>query len=44
MQINYLIGQIRNSLTNDIILGYTEIDIEDRYFIKKWHLFDKKPI
>ena len=27
------------------ILGYTDIDIEERYFMKKWHLFiGKKPI
>ena len=27
------------------ILGYTDIDIEERYFMKKWHLFtEKKPI
>jgi hypothetical protein len=21
------------------VLGYTEIDIEDRYFMRKWHLY-----
>lgn len=26
------------------VLGYTEIDVEQRYFTKKWHLYEKKPI
>lgn len=27
------------------VLGYTEIDVEERHFTKKWHLFtEKKPI
>ena len=26
------------------MVGYTEIDVEDRYFIKKWHLLERKPI
>lgn len=25
-------------------LGYTELDVEHRYFTKKWHLYEKKPI
>ena len=44
MQVNYLIGNIGDNLLKDVMLGYTEIDVEDRYFIKKWHLFEKKPI
>ena len=40
MEVDGVLG----SLTPKI-LGYTDIDIEERYFMKKWHLFtEKKPI
>lgn len=28
----------------DSVLGYTDIDLEERHFMRKWHLYDKKPI
>jgi hypothetical protein len=38
MEALYLIGSVGDSLVKDKMVGYTEIDVEDRYFIKKWHL------
>lgn len=32
-------------ISQNKVLGYTEIDVEERLFTKKWHLFtEKKPI
>lgn len=40
MEIDGVLGNITPK-----ILGYTDIDIEERHFMKKWHLFTgKKPI
>jgi hypothetical protein len=38
METVYLIGKLGDKLAGDKILGVTEIDVEDRYFMKKWHL------
>jgi hypothetical protein len=29
---------------NDELIGYTEIDLEDRYFTPKWHSYNMKPL
>jgi len=38
METVYLIGNVGDRLAKDKMIGYTEIDVEDRYFMKKWHL------
>lgn len=39
-----MIGNVGDRFVKDKMVGYTEIDVEDRYFIKKWHLLERKPI